>query len=236
MLPDAGALAVEQSHQDPRGCERPRVEVARADTGRVRPAVAVADPAHHAAHRFGDDGQRRPVDEWARVDVAGAEPGDGRVDQPFIERSQPAVAQAEPVEGVGPEVVDEHIGPHGQRLERVAAGRRLQVEDDALLVTAEAELVGAGHRAIRGDEGRPLRSVDLARRRLHLDHACAGVGEQHRAVGAGREVREVDDHDPFQRPRDAHLLSSSPSKGSIAFPCPRRECLSMVTAAAPTRP
>ena len=85
---------------------------------------------------------------------------------------------------VWPEVVDQDVSPLRQNLQRVAAARRLEVEDHALLVPVEAEVVGAGHRAVIRDQRRPFRSVDFARRWFYFDDARAGVGEQHRAVGA----------------------------------------------------
>src|SRR6185437_7673280 len=90
-----------------------------------------------------------------------AEAGDARIDQPRVDLAQRLVVDAEAALDVGPEVLDQHVGPGDELLEDLDTLGVLEIERHRALVAVqvlEVELV-------------PREVVLLAR--LHLDDLAA---------------------------------------------------------------
>ena len=74
--------------------------------------------------------------------------------------------------------------------ERVASGRRFEVEDDAAFAAVDGDERGA----VRADARAHLpRGIPF--RRLDLDDVGAQIGQLHRAERAGHDLAEVEDAD-----------------------------------------
>ena len=73
------------------------------------------------------------------------------------------------------------------------------------------------HRALRAVEqveesDRPTTGAVGARRRLHLDHSCPGVGQQLATEGTGPQRGEVDDRDLAERRCDPVAIADPPGR------------------------
>src|ERR1700683_1115427 len=110
------------------------------------------------------------------------------------------VSESDRVQGAGAEVLDHDVSVRKQMVEGSATFRVLEVERDALFVPIDAQVV----RALPLDEWRsPAPRVVAARRMLDLDDACAQVGSEHGAEGAGQHAREIENRQASER-RLAH--------------------------------
>jgi hypothetical protein len=109
------------------------------------------------------------------------EAGQCAIDEPRIERGQFRIARADAVRDTGAEALHEHVRGLHQRMERGSALCRLEVERDVGLAAGE----------FGDDAARPAAA--------YHDHFGAEVGEQHGAIGARREPREVHDPDAGER-------------------------------------
>ncbi|AOB39842.1 hypothetical protein BBB43_14185 [Bordetella parapertussis] len=98
------------------------------------------------------------------------------------------------------EVVEHHVGLAHQVQEDRLAGLALEVHADALLVAVQRQVVGA-HAVARiiGIVLEQAAGALAGAGRLHLDGARAQVGKQHRAVGAGKHVGQVQHGNVLQR-------------------------------------
>ena len=111
------------------------------------------------------------------------------------------VAESEPVENAGPEVLEHDVGCGGEFGDEIAAGFESQVDGDAPL---PAVLL----REVRGQPADPrLRGAsEVALGRLDLDHVGAEVGERLAARRAGQHPGQVEHPDAVERsprtPRD----------------------------------
>jgi hypothetical protein len=83
----------------------------------------------------------------------------------------------------------------GHAQERVASGRRLEVEHHGPLAAIDGE--EPARDAALG--GRNLPHVVAELRVLELDHVGAEVGEHHGEERPGQEAGQVDDPDPVER-------------------------------------
>ncbi len=156
-------------------------------------AVGMAREAHEAAHRLRNQVEGGSLAHRARV----PEPRRNGVDERRPARVQRRPPVAEALEHARPEVLDQHVGPREQRLERRPVGVALQVERDRLFPVVERREV----ERLPADERADRACVVARRRALDLDHARPQVREQQRAERAGQHARQVDDGDAGERTR-----------------------------------
>ena len=106
--PDTPGLV--DGRHDPERQQRRRVDVADARADARADRAGLAGRGDEPAHRLGDDVERGPVGVRALAGARVAEPTDGAVDEPRVDLRQRLVAEAEPVEHAGAEVLDDHVG------------------------------------------------------------------------------------------------------------------------------
>ena len=160
-------------------------------------AVRPASHAHRPAHGLRDGLEAlEPA-----VGAVSAEAFHGGVDEPRVDLLQHAVAEAEPVERAGREVLHQHVGAGGQLLEQRLAALRLEVQGEAALVGVQDQEEQA-LAAVVGHVG--ARDVALFGR-LQLDDLGAEPGQHLGAGGTCLVVRHVDDADAVEGAR--HALS-----------------------------
>ena len=158
------------------------------------------------AQRLERAGQREEVDVVARLlgpRPVLAEPGETHVDQPLVAGTAHLGPEAEPLGHPGPEDVDQHVGPIGQRQQRVDTAGRLEVDRHPALAPRQGA-ARARHRH---------RPVDA-------EHVRAHVGEQHPGERTGTEAHHLEDTDPAERPGHGFASSSlaratSPSQRAL---------------------
>jgi len=118
-------------------------------------------------------------------------------------RSERLVIQPELGQRSRTKVLDDHIALDDQLLEQATPLRVLEVDGDAFLVAIDAEEV----RALAFEERRtPRARVVALPRLLDLDHACAHIGQQHRAIGTGEDAREVEDCDAVEWRHNGQMI------------------------------
>ena len=156
-----------------------------------RRVLGKAGDAHRAAHRLRD----RLEALEAAVRPVGAEALDRGVDQPRVQLRQHLVAEPQPVQRAGPEILHQHVGLGDHLPEQLLALLGLQIERQAALVGVqhqEEQAVAVGAVAHVG-----ARDV-AALRLLQLDHVGAEEAQDLRAGGTRLVVRHVDDADAGQ--------------------------------------
>ena len=160
-----------------------------------RRAVRPSGHAHRSPHRLRDGLEALE----AAVGAPGAEALHGGVDEPRIELLQHLVAEAEPVERAGREVLHEHVGPGHQLLEQGLAVSGLEVQGEALLVGVQHQEEQALAARV-GHVG--ARDVALPGR-LELDYVGPQPSQDLGAGGSRLVVRHVDDADAVEGARHA---------------------------------
>ncbi len=186
----AGALAVLERAQHTVGAEQAGRQVADGEPGLGRRALLVAGHADDAAHALRD----QIVTAAACVGPGAAEPRDGAVDQPGVDRAQRVVVDAESGGGAGPVILHENVGRLHQPVDDLHAGRLLEIHGDPALAAVDRR-EGA---AVAVLAGRAAPHV-LAGGRLHLDDVGPHVGQVHRTERGGHGLREVDHPEAGQR-------------------------------------
>jgi hypothetical protein len=124
-----------------------------------------------------------------------AEPRDGAINHPRVDLRHGLVVETQPGHGPGAEVLHDDVALLAQAAREDQAGRRLEIEDDALLAGVVERIDQADTVLVRRNLSHQVAAVA----RFDLDHFGAAVGEQARARRAGHHGGEVDDDDPFQR-------------------------------------
>ena len=167
-LPEPRARPREQRRQDARDGEEGGAEVGHRYPRLDRWPPRLAGDRHEAR-----DALRHEVE----APLAGGRAGlavarDGRVDETRMAPGELRVVQAELLEHPRPVVLHQHVGHRGEAPHRVAAGRLLQVDDDAALAAVDG--VEAGAVAADGARHAPGR---VAGGRLDLDHVGAHVAQ-----------------------------------------------------------
>ena len=126
------------------------------------------------------------------------EAGDAGDDELRVAGQQRVGLQAQPFEGAGPEVLDQHVGLVAQPVHELEVVGRLQVEGDRPLAAA-AELPPQGDVVSRITPAHAAQRV-AAIRAFDLDDIGAEVGEVASARRARDHRRRVDDLDIRERP------------------------------------
>ncbi len=204
----AGLVGAQDRRDDAEGAGDRRHDVADAGADLHRRVLVGPGDGHDAAHRLADHvvGRKVRIGALAGADVA--EAADRGVDQLRVARVQRLVAEAQAIHDAAAVVLDHRIGIVAELQDEFAAGRRLEVDGDRLLVAVHRGEVAAERlELIVGMIGADDARV-VAVERLDLDDLRALVGQQHRAVGAGQHLREVDDPHAIERTQNfgaAHL-------------------------------
>src|SRR5688500_6099309 len=120
---------------------------------------------------------------------------------------QGAEVEAEAPERTGAEVLHHHVRPGDQPVEDVAPLGCLEIERHALLVAVDPQEI----RALRLDERRPPGAGIVTPARLFdFDDARAHVAEQHRAIWARKNARQVEDGQAREGAGSAHAPCYQP--------------------------
>ena len=190
-LAAAGAGAGVQGQQGPEGGEGPGQGVADGDPRAAGRRGGVAGDIAQPAHGLADGAVPGP----GRVRPVLAEPGHPDQHQPRVPLGQRVVAEPPPLQGPGPEVLDQDVGgaeqPAGQGLALGVA----QVQGHRLLVAGD-------HRPPQRQAVRllpaPLAHRVAPGRVLELDHLGPEVGQQLAAERPGQELAHLDHPDVVQ--------------------------------------
>src|SRR5262249_14956461 len=161
VLAAARALALVQGGQDADGAVKAGARVADGRAGLERLGLRGAGQAERAADRLGDH-----VEAHVVLVRPLAEALDLRVDDPRVDLLDDVVAEAQPLDGAGREVLDHDVGLLEQLREDLAAARRAEVQGDATLVGVEQHEVVRVHALRVGGRAAPLVA---ALGILHLD-------------------------------------------------------------------
>ncbi|MNN48893.1 hypothetical protein D3C81_1633930 [compost metagenome] len=124
------------------------------------------------------------------------------IDQPRVDRGQGFVIQPQPLHGLRPDVVGEHVGVLDQPQQRLPSLGRFQVQHDAALVAVQPEEERA-HPVIAA---RADGAGAVAAGGFYLDHVGAKVAEHLR----GRRAHEYGG--------DVHHLHTSQRTGTGLHP------------------
>ncbi|SQH16765.1 Uncharacterised protein [Bordetella parapertussis] len=196
MLSAPGALALGQHRQHAHGAEQAAAQVADGDAAAHRSRLGRSGNGHAAAHALDHLVERGTLRLRSGLPEAGHRTGDdARVDP-----RQRRMIDAQALRHAHAEVVEHHVGLAHQVQEDRLAGLALEVHADALLVAVQRQVVGA-HAVARiiGIVLEQAAGALAGAGRLHLDGARAQVGKQHRAVGAGKHVGQVQHGNVLQR-------------------------------------
>jgi hypothetical protein len=175
----AGSLALAEVGQDAGGGVHGRAQVGDLDGRDGRNGIRPSAQAEDA----GAGGEVEIVPGPVAVRSVLAEPGDRTVNDPRIDGPDGLVADAQPVDRAGAEALDDDPGGAGELEEKVAPGRGLEIEGDALLARVQGQEIGA----LAVDEGRHRADVVAGLEVLDLDDLGAKVGQEQRAERAGQE-------------------------------------------------
>ena len=186
-------LTFAQRSKDPHGRHQsPAADVSDLHTRNDGRTIAFADDVEHA-------GVSQVVDVVSRAHLVRAvlaEAGERAVDQPLVLRRQHVISDAEPVHHARPERFQHHVGRSHEALHRGDALGMLQAQSDRALPPVQGEMTRgevAGHRRHPADVVAPARLLDF-------DHIGAQVGQEQRAVRAGKQPRQVQDPKMLERP------------------------------------
>ncbi len=187
------------------------------------------------AHALRNDVVRGPIRVRARAGARISEAANRGIDQGGIDFAQPLVADSRAIHHAGIRILDERVRGFHQPENRFAAGVALDVEHDAALVAIDAGEISAVVAAFAIGGMRSEASAHVAAGRLDLDNVGAEVRQQHRAIGTGQRLRQIEDANIRQRSGAcAHRLAQwerrlistvrSPSK-TIVPSCLVPQCL-----------
>lgn len=113
----------------------PALDIGEREAQIGRSVVAPLGTIHQPAHRLSNDIERREVTVRTGQYVVVSEPGNGAVDQAWIDLAQVRIPEPHPVHHVRPQILDHDIGLRGEFGEDAPAFRVLEIERDTLLVS-----------------------------------------------------------------------------------------------------
>ena len=184
-LAATGSVAFPKRGQDGDDSEHATHDVVHRRAGAQR-TPAGAGHVGQTTHHLHDLIQGRAVLVGTRQETI-----ERTVDDVRAQLAHGIVIEAETLHGAGAKVFRDHVGTGQQTLHDVPPARRLDVHREASLVAIEGdEESGAGAcqvtRVVAGD-------------RLHLDHVCAEVRQDHAAARPHDHVHELDHPHARQR-------------------------------------
>ncbi|MGY4426754.1 hypothetical protein ACVWY2_009203 [Bradyrhizobium sp. JR6.1] len=127
--------------------------------------------------------------------------GDRAEDQLRIDVADRGIVELEPAHHAGAEILHQHVGGRDQPAHGFDAGRRLQVEHEAVL--ADIELAERRRAMVAHRRSRPHR---LALGGFDLDHLRAHVGEHPRAMRSGDRGRKIEHAKAVKAPCQIPLI------------------------------
>jgi hypothetical protein len=191
VLALAGALPVEQGHDDAQGAVHATADQVRhRDAGNGRRAPLFAHQVQQARTAQVIDIVAGGVAHGAGLAVS----GDGAVNDRGVHPAHGGVIHTQPFHHSRPESFHHHVRIPDQPEEDVAPGRRLQVQGHVVFVAIDGKYVFA--------------PVPMARV-LHGDDTCPVVGQDHGAVRARQQPGEVDDLNSGKGANLAHRLKAN---------------------------
>ncbi len=177
-------LPVAQCHQNSRHARDPTDAVGQAERGQGGRPAGLPGHVREATHRLGEGAEAGPCGIWTLLAKAGkAQQHETRVDLLETLRSD-----APPLEGAGPEVLDDHISPLSQTDEHFGAFRVAEVDCNGSLVA----------RDLLPPKGDPVKlnpvtaQVVAGDGMLDLDDVGSEVTEDLAAQRPGKDGRSVD--------------------------------------------
>ncbi len=184
-LPPTRLFATGERRENGDRRERPREEVRDRDADLHRLAAGLARDRHEPAHGLNQEVVSRLVRARARRPVA----RDRAEDDARVHGRERVVAEPEPVEVAGAEVLDDDVGPRREAPHRLAAGLGLEIERDRALVAIRRRVVGRG--AVGQERRAPSARVVARARTLDLDDIGAQIAEHLGAERTRENAREV---------------------------------------------
>ena len=127
-LPSAGALALQQRHENALGEVEPRREVRHGDPHPHRPFLRRPRDRHQSAHALSDLIVAGPV----AIRPLFTKAGDARVHQTGIHRAQRFIVDPKPPLHVRTEILHQHIRPLHQPLQDLNAARLLEIQRESI--------------------------------------------------------------------------------------------------------
>src|SRR5207237_6247692 len=122
----AGAHPIEQRADDAERHQHAGTGIADRRTGLDRPAIALAGDAHRAAGGLGD----RVEGQALLIGAARAEALDLGIDYAWIDRTDDVIAEPQPLDRAGREILGEDIGLLHHFLDQIEAALVLQIDCD----------------------------------------------------------------------------------------------------------
>ena len=162
--------------------------------GLERRSVVLAGNAHDTAGRLRDHVEREVV----LVGPAGAEALHLRVDDARIDGAHRVVAEPEPLDGAGGEILHHDVGTLGHVLDELQPAFGFQVDGDGFLVGVEQqEIPGVLVRAsaLAGLSAQQVAAGLAALRVFHLDDLGTEPGQRLGAGWASLELGQVQNTD-----------------------------------------
>ena len=179
----AGCVALVEGADDAEAEEHAGAGVADRRAGLDRPAVDLAGDAHRAAAGLRDRVEAQPL----LVRAACAEAFYLGIDDAWVEFADDIIAEAQPLDGAGREVLGEDIGFAGHVLDQLQTTFGFEVDGDRFLVgVVRHEIIRVRDAAATGF---------TALRGLHLDDFGTHPGERLGATRPGLELRQIEDFD-----------------------------------------
>ena len=137
MLAASGAFALCERSEDPRRCVHAREDVGDRHADLHGLAVRLPGDAHQAAHPLDEEVVPGAVAVRSRL----PESGDRAVDEPRIERGEPAIVEPVPLEGTDLVVLHHHVGLRREPADDLLSLGTREVERDRLLPAVGADEV-----------------------------------------------------------------------------------------------
>src|SRR5260370_31485418 len=173
--------------------------------GHGRGVICRPSNAHQAAHGVCDD----VAGFVARVGACLSKTSDGAVDQPGIDGVELFIAQPQGGQRTNAPIFDQPVGAAGQFPKQFLPARRLEVQDDTLLVAVMMGKMQASLWIFFAVSKRANLSRQAASRRLNKDYLGAIVTEHfgtvHTANGAG-QIQHYDVPEEGHRCITSHAL------------------------------
>ena len=197
-LARAGVAAAVERRQNADGHQHAGAGIAERHAGFERRPVGLAGNAHDAAGRLRDHVEGEVV----LVRAAGAETFQLRVDDARIDGAHYVVAEPQPLDGAGREILHHDIGVLRHILDEREPALGFQIDGDGFLVGVEQKEIPR----VLDVAGRPMQqeTARLAVARVfNFDDLGAEPGERLGAGRAGLELRQVENADAGEvaRPR-----------------------------------
>lgn len=185
LLPHTGGLALHHGReQADHAMQRAAGQVGQLHAKRQWPAVATPGVA-------GDPGQRQVVDVMPRaVTVWPALPvtRDRHIDQPWVDRLERGIADAQLVHHTGAKLFEHDVVLTDQALDHLDRLGAFEIEGDAALVAVEVGVAGGGAAVVRRQHADQIHT----RGRLHPQHLGAHIGQQQRGERPRQQGGEIE--------------------------------------------